>query len=100
MTNPITVYIDSVDVAAYDKAQSGKTIYPKTDYPFFPIIAPWLIGGPLLAFLPSGGIWAMCVGSITLMLSIGGYAGFGIFFTRRVLRYRRELGVEVKQSFW
>lgn len=101
MENPLKFYLDAVDTAALEKAKSGDAIMPSSDWPFLPMVAPWVIAGPALAFLPSSSIWFAVVFAAALIGMLVSYLGFASFYTKRVKAYRDEYEIEVRPpSLW
>jgi hypothetical protein len=94
VTNPVRFYLDLLDGDAFDTAESGDWAWP---LPALPLLIPWLLGGPLLALLPSHSRWSFPVFAVTAAASVMSFAAVGWFWLRRVEFHRRELEVVVEQ---
>ena len=94
MIAPLDVYLDSVDADARDKAESGDPVYPRRDFPVLPMVVPWAIGLPVAVLLPSTSPFLSIDLVGALFASFAFYWGVGLFYWRRVKRYRAELGTE------
>jgi hypothetical protein len=92
--NPLSFYLDTVDTSAFDKAQSGQPI-GQYDAPFLPLIMPWVIGGPVLAFAHLSEVINFVIIVVCMAASMCCWAAGTIFYYRRVKRHRVELGIEL-----
>ena len=93
MQNPISLYLDTVDGAAFDQAESGEPV-GQYDAPFAPLFAPWLVGVPLLALTPTTSIAWVIVAALTMAASALCWIAIWRFYMKRVYAYRQQLGTE------
>ena len=97
MRGPLGFYVELVDGAAFDKAESGETI-GQFGAPILPLLFPWVLGGPALAFLRLSKNWSDVVFGATIAASIVCWCGFAFFYYRQVQRYRKQLGTDRNNS--
>lgn len=93
MQNPISFYLDMVDGAAFDQAESGEPV-GQYDAPWTPMFVPWLVGAPVLAVTPTSSIAWLIVAGVTLAASAACWIAVWRFYMKRVYAYRRPLGTE------
>jgi hypothetical protein len=91
--NPISFYLDMVDGAAFDQAESGEPV-GQYDAPFTPLFVPWLVGVPLLALTPTSSIAWIIIAGLTLAASALCWVAVWRFYMRRVYAHRQQLGTE------
>lgn len=93
MRNPISFYLDFVDGAAFDQAESGEPV-GQYDAPFTAFFVPWLVGVPLLAITPTSSIAWVIIAGLTLAASAICWIAVWRFYMKRVHAYRHQLGSE------
>jgi len=92
VVNPLSFYLDTLDTSAFEKAESGGAI-GQYDAPFLPLIAPWLIAGPVLALAPLSSKGQLVVFVTSLVISFTLWVSAALFYYRRVQKYRRNVSV-------
>lgn len=87
VVNPLRSYLDAVDTSAFEKAESGGSI-GQFDAPLLPLVAPWIMSGPVLALvrLSSDEQFAVFVASMVMSFTL--WASAAWFYYRRVTKYR------------
>ncbi len=93
MRNPVSFYLDLLDGAASDIAEKGEAVGPY-DMPLMPLLAPWVVGVPVLAFTPRASDLWIVICAITTVISILCCTAALRFFYRRVYFYRGQFGTE------
>ena len=89
--NPLSFYLDAVDTSAWEKAESGGSI-GQYDAPFMPLLAPWIIVGPILAFVALSPSAQTLVLLACMVASFALYGGVALYYYRRVQHHRRSRG--------
>lgn len=97
MANPIAFYIETLDTAAFNKAESGRMI-SQHDVPLLPTIAPWFVVGPIVALIGSENMVAGLLIMGGLILSVVGNVLTTLFYYRRVKTYRQQIAVGTRRD--
>ena len=84
------LYLDAVDTKAF---QNVGTDYGSREAPILPLLAPWMIVGPLLYMLRDHQAASEYLFTGALVVSVAAYGATMWFYIRAKQRYRKEMNL-------